>query len=191
VELVNAVFVGEAMLELSHGGDTLNTAIHMARAGIETAYLTAIGEDPFSSDLPQQWAAEGLDTDFVLHHPVRTTGLYAITTDAKGERSFSYWRDNSAAREMFAIDGIAAATRFPLPRSQSIQSQCLQYRILSDLFSTVQMSAPTLSQLVMPEPVPFGASALRSGKIRFHCEVGRVSAGFSALSPRPPIDRAT
>jgi 2-dehydro-3-deoxygluconokinase len=41
VELVGAVLVGEAMLELSrsgdkwqlgYGGDTLNTAIHLARA---------------------------------------------------------------------------------------------------------------------------------------------------------------
>ena len=49
---MRAVFIGEGMLELSqdgaawrlgHGGDTLNTAIHLARAGISTAYLTALG----------------------------------------------------------------------------------------------------------------------------------------------------
>lgn len=111
---MRAVLIGEAMLEVSqhgsgcrlgYGGDTLNTAIHLARAGLTTAYLTAIGSDPLSARLKESWAAEGLDTSLVLVHPDRTTGLYAIATDASGERSFTYWRDTSAAREMFGIDG--------------------------------------------------------------------------------------
>lgn len=115
---MRAVLVGEAMLELSqdgsrwrmgYGGDTLNTAIHLARSGVPTGYLTAIGCDPLSRDLKPKWAAEGLDTSLVLDHPRRSTGLYAISTDAGGERSFSYWRDTSAAREMFALDAVGAA----------------------------------------------------------------------------------
>jgi 2-dehydro-3-deoxygluconokinase len=112
------VLIGEAMLELSrqgeawrlgYGGDTLNTAIHLARAGHDVAYLSAIGCDPLSADLKAQWAAEGLDTSLILDHPTRSTGLYAISTDDQGERSFSYWRDSSAARDMFALPGIKAA----------------------------------------------------------------------------------
>ena len=92
---------------LGFGGDTLNTAIHLARGGHDIAYLTAIGCDPLSADLKPQWAAEGLDTALVLEPPVRATGLYAISTDAAGERSFSYWRDTSAARAMFDLPGNA------------------------------------------------------------------------------------
>jgi 2-dehydro-3-deoxygluconokinase len=114
------VLIGEAMLELSrkhgggwnmgYGGDTLNTAVHLARAGHDVAYLTAMGTDPFSDDLVNtEWRGEGLDTSLVLRHPTRGAGLYAITTDETGERSFTYWRDSSAAREMFALPGIAAA----------------------------------------------------------------------------------
>jgi len=108
--LARIIFVGEAMLELSrkgeawrlgYGGDTLNTAIHMVRAGHDVAYLTAIGSDPLSADLKAKWAVEGLDVALVIEHPTRNTGLYAISTDAHGERSFSYWRDGSAARELF------------------------------------------------------------------------------------------
>ena len=115
---MRAVLVGEAMLELSRagdgwrlgfGGDTLNSAIHLARAGIDTAYLTALGSDPFSDDLRQRWRAEGLDVSLVLTDPARNPGLYAITTDPAGERSFTYWRDASAARGMFACAGIEAA----------------------------------------------------------------------------------
>ena len=116
--MARVVLIGEAMLELArkgadwrlgYGGDTLNTAIHLARAGHDVAYFTAIGSDPLSAGLKAQWAAEGLDTGLVLDHPQRNTGLYAISTDPAGERSFSYWRDSSAAREMLALSGSGAA----------------------------------------------------------------------------------
>lgn len=113
---------GEGMLELvrpgterhgdwrlGYGGDTLNTGIHLARAGHDVGYLTALGEDIFSRQLRDQWGKEGLDCSLALTHPVRHAGLYAVTTDDKGERSFTYWRDSSAAREMFALPTMAAA----------------------------------------------------------------------------------
>ena len=112
---MRAVLIGEGMLELSrdgpawrlgYGGDTLNTAIHLARAGIDTAFLTALGCDQLSADLKAQWAAEGLDMSLVLTDPDRTPGLYAISTDAAGERSFAYWRADSAARQLFSCEGI-------------------------------------------------------------------------------------
>lgn len=110
--MARIVCCGEGMLELSrqgegwalgYGGDTLNTAIHLARLGHDVAYLTALGTDPFSDELRGKWAAEGIDTSLVLTHPSRQPGLYAITLDPQGERSFAYWRDTSAAREMFDL----------------------------------------------------------------------------------------
>ena len=115
---MRAVLAGEGMLELSrdgpgwrlsHGGDTLNLAIHLARAGIQTAFLTALGTDRFSQGLRAQWADEGLDTSLILTDPARNPGLYAIAKDAAGERSFTYWRGDSAARGMFACSGIEQA----------------------------------------------------------------------------------
>lgn len=117
------VLVGEGMLELSrasagepagawrlgYGGDTLNTAIHLARGGERVAYLTALGSDPFSDTLRAEWRAEGLDTGLILTDPARLPGLYAIRTDADGERTFSYWRGESAARQVFALPGADAA----------------------------------------------------------------------------------
>lgn len=116
--MTRIVFIGEAMIELSrdgenwrmgYGGDTLNTAIHLARLGHNVAFLTALGCDSLSADLKAKWAAEGLDTSLVLNHPSRTTGLYAISTDAQGERSFSYRRDTSAVRDMFSLPAIEVA----------------------------------------------------------------------------------
>ncbi len=125
--MARIVCIGEGMIELSregagwrlgHGGDTLNTAIHLARIGHNVAYLTALGSDPFSEEMRRQWQAEGLDLSLVLTDPARCPGLYAISTDTAGERSFTYWRGDSAARGMFGLPGIdvalAAAARADL-----------------------------------------------------------------------------
>lgn len=121
MELVSkpgVILVGEGMLELSaregglwqlgYGGDTLNTAIHLARLGCTVAYASALGSDAFGAGLRQQWAAEGLDCSLLLTDPARSTGLYSISLDAAGERTFSYWRSDSAARQMFALAGSKA-----------------------------------------------------------------------------------
>lgn len=92
-----------------YGGDTLNVALHLTRLGHRTAYFTALGSDPFAGRMRAEWAREGMDVSLVLTHPTRTTGLYAIATDAAGERHFSYWRGESAARAVFACEGIERA----------------------------------------------------------------------------------
>lgn len=121
MELVSprtCVAIGECMLELSTaghgwrlscGGDTFNTAVHLARWGWGSRFLTALGSDPFSRRMLDQWVDEGLDTSLVLTHPSRLPGLYAIETDGAGERRFHYWRGESAARAMLDIPGAEAA----------------------------------------------------------------------------------
>lgn len=139
------VCVGEAMLELSrahdlggdawrmgYGGDTLNTAIHLARLGHDVAYLTALGNDPFSAQLRRDWQAEGLDTSLVLAHPTRHAGLYAIDTDAAGERSFTYWRGESAAREMFRLADDAAVRQHAIAGCDLFHHSLITSAILPD-----------------------------------------------------------
>ena len=117
--MASIIVVGEGMIELSragadswrlgYGGDTLNTAVHLARLGADVSYFTALGNDPFSEDLRQAWRSEGVDTSLILTDPSRRPGLYAITNDPDGERRFTYWRGESAARGLFALPGIDSA----------------------------------------------------------------------------------
>jgi 2-dehydro-3-deoxygluconokinase len=85
----------------SYGGDTLNTAVYLARLGTSVDYITALGDDSWSDELIVAWKAEGVGTSRVLRLPGRLPGLYIIQTDPKGERRFSYWRETSAARLLF------------------------------------------------------------------------------------------
>ncbi len=108
--------VGEVMLELvteANGaatlgvaGDTYNTAVYLARAlrgsDISVSYVTALGTDPYSEQILSEIRNHGLKTDCIERREDAIPGLYAITTDDEGERSFSYWRSASAARTLFS-----------------------------------------------------------------------------------------
>ena len=97
------------MMQLYFGGDTLNTAIYLARLGTCVGYVTALGDDGYSDWMISQWQREGIDTQWVRRCPSRTLGLYMIETDAQGERRFSYWRDQAPARELFDVSESAHA----------------------------------------------------------------------------------
>lgn len=93
------------------GGDTLNTAVYLARLGVAVDYVTALGDDGWSDEMVRAWAAEGVGTGQVVRLPGRTPGLYIIQTDARGERTFSYWRSAAPARDLFSVpeaDGVCA-----------------------------------------------------------------------------------
>lgn len=105
--------LGECMIELvrrpdgtftmGFGGDTLNTAVYMARLGVATDYVTALGDDGNSDAMVATWEAEGVGTGHVLRVANRVPGLYMIETDDSGERRFLYWRDSAPARDLFVL----------------------------------------------------------------------------------------
>jgi 2-dehydro-3-deoxygluconokinase len=86
-----------------YGGDTLNTAVYLARLGAGVDYITALGDDSLSDEMIAGWAAEGVGTTRVLRLPRKLPGIYMIQTDEKGERRFFHWRDNSAARSLMDL----------------------------------------------------------------------------------------
>ena len=127
--------IGEAMLELSrgdgaswnlrYGGDVINTAIHLARSGDTVRLASALGADPMSAQLCAQWEAEGVDPSLVIAAKGRLPGLYAIETDAAGERSFHYWRSEAAARRMFDLPQSAAMV------AQAARSDLLYFSLIT------------------------------------------------------------
>jgi 2-dehydro-3-deoxygluconokinase len=95
---------GERDLELGFGGDTLNFAVYLARLtrgrDVAVDYVTALGDDPYSDAMLATWQAEGIGCELVARLPGRLPGLHTIRTDEHGERSFTYWRSASAARDV-------------------------------------------------------------------------------------------
>ncbi len=106
--------IGEVMAELRRNntdgfsvgfaGDTFNTAVYVSRTIPQpqaVGYLTRIGSDPLSEELLKLAREEFLDVSGIAQDQEKQIGIYAVSTDQAGERSFSYWRDDSAARRLF------------------------------------------------------------------------------------------
>jgi 2-dehydro-3-deoxygluconokinase len=104
--------VGECMIELSgadgglwrmgFAGDTLNTLWGLKAVlgdDAEASYVTAFGDDHFSRDQIAFLATNGIGIGASSIIPGARPGLYAITLDG-AERSFTYWRSDSAAKRL-------------------------------------------------------------------------------------------
>ncbi|TDQ58088.1 2-keto-3-deoxygluconate kinase [Mesocricetibacter intestinalis] len=137
--------IGECMIELngepfgemrqSYGGDTLNTATYLARVSppekIEVGYISVLGTDPLSREMQKRWREEGIRTDGVLSDNARYPGLYLIQLDSRGERTFLYWRNQSAARYLLRHPDYAKACEY-LSDSDMIYLSGISLAILPD-----------------------------------------------------------
>lgn len=108
------VGIGECMVELaqaengllrkSFAGDVFNT-LWYARASLDeswtTRFMSAVGTDTVSGEMLNFFESAGIDCCAIQRLEDRRPGLYMIHLD-EGERSFSYWRDTSAARLLAA-----------------------------------------------------------------------------------------
>ena len=106
------VSVGECMVEMSesgdglyrlgYAGDTLNTAWY-ARARLpkdwQVDYVTAVGDDLYSDEMLAFFAANGLGTGRIQRLAGKRPGLYLIH-QKDGDRHFTYWRGQSAAKQI-------------------------------------------------------------------------------------------
>jgi 2-dehydro-3-deoxygluconokinase len=105
--------IGECMLEIASiggglfrtgfAGDTFNTAWY-ARAtapktGLSVDYFTVVGDDEMSSSMLAFMHGNGIGTSNIHKLPKKTVGCYLISLQ-NAERSFTYWRDTSAAKTL-------------------------------------------------------------------------------------------
>ncbi|CCJ90377.1 2-dehydro-3-deoxygluconate kinase [Cronobacter turicensis 564] len=130
--------IGECMIELSEkgaqvnrgfGGDTLNTAVYVARQvspqALSVHYVTALGKDNFSQQMLDAWQAENVHTELTQRMDNRLPGLYYIETDARGLARF--WLESDEADAICAqlaqfdylyLSGISLAILSPQSREK-------------------------------------------------------------------------
>ncbi len=100
--MVELAPTGDGRYALGFAGDTFNTAWVLRKScpdDWQIGYATALGDDPVSSDMLGFMAQAGICTRDIQILTGETCGLYLIRL-TEGERSFSYWRGQSAARKM-------------------------------------------------------------------------------------------
>ncbi|MEX1169685.1 MAG: PfkB family carbohydrate kinase [Chloroflexota bacterium] len=68
-----------------HGGKGGNQAVAAARLGAATAFVGAVGDDPFGAEARQALQAEGIDLRGLVTLPAEATGVALILVEAGGE----------------------------------------------------------------------------------------------------------
>lgn len=112
--MTGVICIGECMVELKSradgaydqgfAGDAFNVAAYLKRTApnLEVQFLTATGSDTLSMAMREAWRAEGISDILAFTTPAAIPGLYIINLDRNGERTFTYWRSNSAAKRWFS-----------------------------------------------------------------------------------------
>ena len=80
----------------SVGGAESNVACNLARLGVPSRWVSALGDDPFGRAVLAEVASYGVDTSTVVIDPSRPTGLYFKESNAAGS-PVRYYRAGSAA----------------------------------------------------------------------------------------------
>ena len=110
----NIMCIGECMVEMApredgaymrgFAGDTFNSAWYLAKLlpkSFTVDYFTGAGTDAVSDEMLAFMENAGVGTSAIRRISDRTVGLYMIALK-NGERSFSYWRGQSAAKLLAA-----------------------------------------------------------------------------------------
>lgn len=113
-------------------GDVYNSAVYAKRRNkeIDVQILTAVGTDAVSAEMMAQWAREGVGHELVMTSTTAHPGIYIVSTDSEGERTFSYWRKHSAATELMSL--LTENTRHQLEKFDAIFFSGITLAILSD-----------------------------------------------------------
>ena len=103
--------IGECMMEFTNlnntlydqsiAGDTLNFSSYLNKKIFKVYYLTAIGTSDISNKVIKFLKIKKINPNLVSKIPSHEIGLYVIKNNALGEKSFYYWRDNSASKFFF------------------------------------------------------------------------------------------
>ena len=78
------------------GGAPANLAVAAKRLGAETSFIGRVGNDYFASILVDTLLANDVDIENLQVDNLHPTTLAIVSVDKNGERSFSFYRDNSA-----------------------------------------------------------------------------------------------
>ncbi|MDP4229141.1 MAG: sugar kinase [Bacteroidota bacterium] len=141
VKQFDLVGIGECLIELreespdlyrqSVAGDVFNTLFYASRLGMRTGFISELGSDPFTADILQVIHDESIDKSYVAHSDSKTNGLYLISTNELGEPDYSFWRNDSAARQTLStVDRTKVAAY--LSSAEYFHFSAIAFAILND-----------------------------------------------------------
>lgn len=87
---------GIPRFDANPGGAPANLAVAAARLGAKSAFVGRVGRDSYGAFLRETLEKNGVDVTGLSVDPTQHTTLAIVALDARGERTFSFYRDPSA-----------------------------------------------------------------------------------------------
>jgi 2-dehydro-3-deoxygluconokinase len=139
------ISIGECMVQIlqrpdglysrDYAGDSQNFIQYLswlgAKKDIEACYMTVMGEDKFGQEIVTQWKDHGINLDLVMTTNKKNTGLYFADVDESGNRDYTYYRSDAAARLLFDLPESDATIERAL-EADLIYASAISLMILSD-----------------------------------------------------------
>ena len=100
----NGTLAESSMLNKYFGGDTVTTAVAIARLGGKPAYITKVGNDGFSEFILSSLQKEGIDTALISSNEEQN-GMY-IVSRSNERKELLYYKRKTAATKL-SIDDIS------------------------------------------------------------------------------------
>jgi fructokinase len=113
----------------------------VAKLGGQAVFLGQVGDDAFGHFLETALNTYKVDTQYLFKHPTAKTALAFVMLDADGERSFSFYRDQSA-------DVLFTASQIPkdLFQTQDFLHFCSNTLTTDDIANTTQAAIEQAKQ---------------------------------------------
>src|SRR6476660_3350945 len=90
------------------GGCPTNISVGTRRLGLNSALLTAVGDDQVGDFVVSFLEREGIETRFIPRKPKHRTSAVILTIQPPGRFPLTYYREGCADRELTCDDVIAA-----------------------------------------------------------------------------------
>ena len=87
---------GVTTYERKAGGAPFNVACALKKFGAEVKFVGSVGDDLIGQFLIKYATDFGMDTTYIFRHPDRNTTLAFVELNEEGDRSFCFYRKNTA-----------------------------------------------------------------------------------------------
>ena len=117
--IVDCSFIGESesgnpIFEGNPGGAPCNVAACLAKLGLKSTYIGKLGDDVMGRFFSRSLSLIGVDDSGVILDKEHNTTLTFVSVDETGDRSFQFYRDNTADVRLYESDvkkNVIAASR--------------------------------------------------------------------------------
>lgn len=177
IDFLNTSEQNEDLLQLNNyrqypGGAPANAAVAVAKLGGNAFFAGQVGNDPFGAFLIDALKQYQVHTDFVMQHATAKTALAFVMLDNSAERSFSFYRQQTAdilvtpeqvndawftSQTIFHIcsntltdNDIAQTTEFAV--NKALSAQCVvsfDVNLRHNLWQHKKADRPRINRLVM------------------------------------------